>query len=122
LTLWESAAPPAYHVAGWASRLQPFANAATIADMLLMVVEHFRDGDGHAIRERFLREGRMLPAGVSYRDSWIDASSGRCFQLMEAPDAAALEPWTARWNDLVAFEIVPVVSSNEYWAKLADEQ
>ncbi len=90
--------------------------------MLLMVVEHFRDGDGHAIRERFLREGRMLPAGVSYHGSWIDASGGRCFQLMEAVDAAALEPWTARWNDLVAFEIVPVVSSNEYWAKLADEQ
>jgi hypothetical protein len=64
----------------------------------------------------------MLPAGVSYHGSWIDAFGGRCFQLMEAVDAAALEPWIARWNDLVEFEIVPVVASNEYWAKLADEQ
>lgn len=94
--------------------------AATIAGMLLMVIEHFRDGDGHAVRERFLRDGRMLPAGVSYHASWIDGPRGRCFQLMEAADAKALEPWTARWSDLVAFEIVPVVSSQEYWAKLAE--
>jgi hypothetical protein len=90
--------------------------------MLLMVIEHFRDGDGQAVRERFLRDGRMLPAGVSYHASWIDAARGRCFQLMEAPDAQSLEPWTARWNDLVAFEIVPVVSASEYWATLADSE
>jgi len=63
----------------------------------------------------------MLPAGVSYHGSWIDAAGSRCFQLMEAVDAAALEPWTAHWTDLVAFEIVPVVSSNDYWAKFDDE-
>ncbi len=90
--------------------------------MLLMVIEHFRDGDGQAVRERFLRDGRMLPAGVSYRASWIDGPGGRCFQLMEAPDAKALEPWTARWNDLIAFEIVPIVSASDYWATLADSE
>ena len=87
-----------------------------------MVIEHFRNGDLQAVRERFLREGRMLPAGVLYHASWIDAPRARCFQLMEAADADALSVWTARWSDLVAFEIVPVVSSQEYWAKLAEAE
>ena len=35
---------------------------------------------------------------------------------MEAADAQALAPWTAAWSDLVEFEIIPVVTSAEYWA------
>jgi hypothetical protein len=85
--------------------------------MLFMVIEHFRNGDPQPVRERFLRDGRLLPAGVLYHASWVDPVSARCFQLMEAPDARAIEAWTARWNDLVAFEIVPVVSSQEYWLR-----
>jgi hypothetical protein len=81
-----------------------------------MIIEHFRNGDAQAVRERFLRDGRMLPAGVHYHASWIDAPRARCFQLMEARDAGALQAWTERWNDLVAFEIVPVLPSQDYWA------
>jgi len=56
----------------------------------------------------------MLPAGVAYLDSWVDAERlDRCFQLMETDDRALLERWTARWDDLAEFEIVPVVESAE---------
>ena len=83
-----------------------------------MVIEHFKNGDPKPIRERFIREGRMLPEGVVYQASWIDQASARCFQIMEAKNLEALDAWTARWSDLVDFEIVPVVGSQEYWAKI----
>jgi hypothetical protein len=36
---------------------------------------------------------------------------------MEAERVELLEEWVARWEDLVEFEIVPVVTSAEFWAK-----
>lgn len=84
--------------------------------MLFMVVEHFKDGDANRVGERFARHGRMLPEGVIYHASWVDAANARCFQVMEAPDWEALKAWTDEWDDLVDFEIVPVVTSQEFWA------
>jgi Protein of unknown function (DUF3303) len=85
--------------------------------MLFMVIERFKKDDTKAIGERFAREGRMLPPGVTYHVSWVDAARGRCFQIMEAERAELLEEWVRHWEDLVEFEIVPVVTSAEFWAK-----
>jgi hypothetical protein len=82
--------------------------------MLFMVIEHFKDVP--AIGQRFQAKGRLLPDGVSYQASWIDSARLRCFQLMEAPHEESLRPWMAAWNDLVQFEIVPVVTSAEFWS------
>jgi len=87
--------------------------------MLFMVIEQFRAADPTPVRERFMRSGRMLPNDVTYHASWIDPARARCFQVMEAADAAQLDEWTRRWDDLIAFEIVPVVGSQDYWASLA---
>jgi hypothetical protein len=84
-----------------------------------MVIEHFKNRDAKAIGERFQHEGRMLPPDVTYVMSWVDEKEMRCFQIMEAPTRESLNPWMARWNDLVEFEIVPVVTSSEFWPKLA---
>ena len=84
--------------------------------MLFMVVEHFRGGDPKSIRDRFLQRGRMLPHDVTYHASWIDPVALRCFQVMEAEDATNLEPWIRQWADLIDFEIIPVLSSSDYWA------
>lgn len=89
--------------------------------MLFMVIEVFRNRDAKAIGERFRREGRMLPADVTYHASWIDEENMRCFQLMEGHSMQALEPWIARWKDLVEFEVVPVVSSGDFWAQRPSE-
>jgi hypothetical protein len=88
--------------------------------MLFMVIEQFRDGDPLPIRARFQKRGRMLPDGVAYRASWIDAARARCFQVMEADDAAALQPWLDAWADIVEFELIPVQPSDDYWASLED--
>ena len=59
----------------------------------------------------------MLPDGVEYVNSWLEPSGSRCFQVMEATDRAALDTWIACWNDLVDFEVVPVLISADFWAK-----
>jgi hypothetical protein len=77
-----------------------------------MVIERFRHGAGPVYR-RAAERGRLLPDGVAFLDSWVDERLDRCFQIMEADDPGLLERWTARWSDLVDFEIVPVIDSQE---------
>lgn len=71
-----------------------------------MVVEHFAPGATARIYARFHEKGRMLPDGLVYVDSWLTEDGERCFQLMETDDPALFDLWTARWTDLVRFEIV----------------
>lgn len=82
--------------------------------MLFMVIERFKDID--LLGERFNRQGRMLPEGVSYQGSWIDTDGSRCFQIMDASDLESLMGWVRRWEDLVDFEIVQVLTSRDYWS------
>jgi hypothetical protein len=81
--------------------------------MLFMVIERFRGGDAAPVYRRYRERGRMMPEGLSYVDSWVETDFGRCFQLMECEDARLLREWAAHWEDLVEFEVVPVVTSKE---------
>jgi hypothetical protein len=81
--------------------------------MLFMVVERYRAGDPRPVYDRARERGRMMPEGLRYVDSWVDASFTRCFQLMECADLALLMKWIGNWTDLVDFEVVPVVTSAE---------
>ncbi len=81
--------------------------------MLFMVIERFRDRDAKAVYRRFRDQGRMMPDGLKYAGSWIEANFDRCFQLMECDDASAIQEWVLVWGDLADFEIVPVVGSKE---------
>jgi hypothetical protein len=90
--------------------------------MLFMVIESFKDGNAAPIGERFRQSGRMLPDGVAYHASWVDATGARCFQVMEAEHPELLNLWAGRWRDLVDFEIVPVVTSSDYWSKIPPKQ
>jgi hypothetical protein len=81
--------------------------------MLFMVVERFREPGAAPVYARARERGRMMPDGLQYVDSWVDASFGRCFQLMACDDLSLLRAWISRWSDLVDFEVVPVVTSAE---------
>ena len=81
-----------------------------------MVIEQFKNGNARAVGERFKESGRMMPEGVTYHASWVDPTGPRCFQIMEAPGPELLDIWTARWRDLVDFEIVPVLTSHDFWS------
>jgi hypothetical protein len=80
--------------------------------MLYMVLERFRQG-AKPVYARAAEQGRMLPDGLAYLDSWVDTDLGRCFQLMETDDPDLFDQWLARWDDLVEFEIVPVLTSDD---------
>jgi hypothetical protein len=61
----------------------------------------------------------MLPGGLEYISSWVSADGGmdRCFQLMQTSDPALFDLWLACWNDLVSFEVYPVITSAEATAR-----
>lgn len=80
--------------------------------MLFMVIETFRDGDMLPVYRRVQAEGRGLPEGLRYVDSWVEPNFARCFQLMECDDASLLQQWVLHWRGTgVHFEFVPVVPS-----------
>ena len=81
--------------------------------MLYMVIETFRPGKAQEVYQRFRERGRMAPEGVRYVTSFVDLEFRRCFQVMEAESEALIEKWTRHWEDLVAFEVVPVRTSEE---------
>lgn len=87
--------------------------------MTFLVIEHFRDGDAVPVYRRFRDQGRLAPEGLRYVASWVTEDFRRCFQIMECDDPRLLSDWTARWTDLVEFEVVPVMSSAEAVAAIA---
>ena len=83
-----------------------------------MIIEKYRPEKIRALYARFAEKGRMLPNGVRYVDSWIDKDVQTCYQLMEAKTEVKLKEWISHWDDLVDFEIVQVISSQEAKAKV----
>ena len=81
--------------------------------VLFMVIERFKHGDAQAVYRRFREQGRMMPDGLKYIESWTEATFDRCFQLMECEDPQLFEEWISHWQDLVEFEIIAVVPSKE---------
>jgi hypothetical protein len=82
--------------------------------MIFMVIERFKDDDMLPVYKRVRDEGRMLPQGLKYIDSWVEPNFSRCFQLMECDDLRLLQQWILQWRGCgVSFEIVPVVSSKD---------
>jgi hypothetical protein len=89
--------------------------------MLYMVIERFRNRDAVAVYRRFRERGRMMPEGLEYVASWVETNYDRCFQLMRCDDPRLFEEWTARWEDLVEFEIVPVAEPREVLEAIAPQ-
>lgn len=82
--------------------------------MLFMVIERFENNDMLPVYQRVARDGRGLPDGLTYINSWIEPGFARCFQLMECDDLRLLQQWVLHWRGTGAtFEIVPVVESSQ---------
>jgi hypothetical protein len=41
---------------------------------------------------------------------------------MEAASAEALQPWIDAWGDLADFEVIPVLTSAEFWVTRGKRQ
>ena len=77
--------------------------------MLFMVIEQFRNHNGKAVYRKLRDGGRGLPDGLKFVSSYVTADLSRCFQLMETDDITLFQRWIADWQDVVEFEVVPVV-------------
>lgn len=84
-----------------------------------MIIEHFKNQDPVPVYRRFQDRGRLAPEGLQYVSSWVDEELQRCFQLMETDHREYLDEWLANWNDLVEFEVYPVISSKEAAEKVS---
>ncbi len=89
--------------------------------MTYMVVEQFRGGDALPVYRRFRERGRLTPEGLEYVASWVTEDFRRSFQIMECEDPRLLAERTARWEDLVEFEVFPVMTSAEAVAAVASK-
>ncbi|MEM7221978.1 MAG: DUF3303 family protein [Pseudomonadota bacterium] len=87
--------------------------------MLYMVIERFKDGDARPAYRRFRDKGRMLPKGLAYVNSWTTEDFATCYQVMECAERALLDQWIAAWQDIVDFEVHPVLASKEAAAEIA---
>ena len=85
--------------------------------MRYMVIEGYRDPV--QVYRRVRDEGRLLPEGLRYIDSWVTPDLTRCYQVMECEGRHVLDTWMDRWSDLVEFTIIPVISSREASATIA---
>jgi len=81
--------------------------------MLFMVIERYKNRDAESVYRRFRERGRMMPEGLNYVDSWVEPNYDRCFQLMSCESPDLFQEWISHWDDLVDFEIVPVLTSKE---------
>ena len=79
--------------------------------MLYMIIEKFQEGKVKVLFNRFAEKGRMMPAGVRYINSWINEEVTVCYQVMESESIEGIQEWIANWNDIVDFEIIPVITS-----------
>ena len=85
--------------------------------MIFMVIESFKKSGAKAIYHRYDKHGRMMPEGLSYINSWVDKKFEKCYQVVECDDTNKLQEWISNWQDLVDFEIIPVMTSNEAYEK-----
>jgi hypothetical protein len=86
--------------------------------MQFMVIERFHDGNPVPVYTRFQAEGRLSPEGLFYISSWVSEDLTTCYQLMEAERREQLDEWMSHWQDLVDFEIVPVITSTEAYQRV----
>lgn len=95
-------------------RRKPQIKSITRSPILLyMIIEHFKNQDPVPVYQRFRERGRLAPEGLRYVSSWVDEKLERCFQLMETDDRKFIDEWISNWNDIVEFEVYPVISSKE---------
>jgi hypothetical protein len=87
--------------------------------MLYMIVESFKNHDAIPVYRRFREKGRLTPEGLTYVSSWITSDFAQCYQVVECDDPKLLDQWVAQWSDIVDFEIVPVITSQEATVQIA---
>lgn len=86
--------------------------------MLYMLIGHFRRGVAPGRTASDVLPRHADTSAVTLVGSWVEATLGRSFQVVECENVAALQQWAARWRHRVHFELVPVVNAQDAVAAL----
>lgn len=81
--------------------------------MTYLVIERFFPDKVKVLYQKFAEQGRMLPEGVVFVQSWIDEKVEICYQIMESDSIEKLWQWALLWKDYADFEIIPVINSEQ---------
>jgi hypothetical protein len=87
--------------------------------MKFMTIWTFRPENTAKITERFIKTGGAPPEGVDMEARWFDVSGGRGFAISETDDPVALTRWCRSWDDLMAFEVFPIITDEQLGRVLA---
>ena len=68
--------------------------------------------------DRFMETGGLPPEGVTMVSRWHDVGGTRGFAITETDDPVALGKWCNQWNDLISFEIIPILDDEQIKAVL----
>jgi Protein of unknown function (DUF3303) len=86
--------------------------------MLYMLIGHFRRGAAPSGASSPTRRSHAETPGVTLIGSWVEATLGRSFHVVECESLAGLQQWAAHWRHRVDFELVPIVPAREAAAAL----
>jgi hypothetical protein len=82
--------------------------------MLYMLIGRFRNGCGPGGGISIMEgTSQSEPAALKYIGSWVEATLGRSFHVVECENVAALQQWAARWRHRVELELVPIVPARD---------
>jgi len=81
--------------------------------MKFMITYEIRPENRSASGKRFLETGGGPPAGVTMLGRWHRAAGLAGFVLCESSNAEAIGNWVYEWNDLLNFEVIPVVDDEQ---------
>jgi hypothetical protein len=82
-------------------------------NMLFMSIYTYQPGQRNEIIKRRLERGTAVPEGVKVIGEWTDIGGHRGFMVFEAQDPKVIMGTTLAWSDLLEFEIVPVIETEE---------
>ncbi len=87
--------------------------------MHFLTIWTFRPDQTNRTLARFDETGALPPDGVTMLSRWHDLAGGRGFAIFETDDPVAIASWCRQWNDLLSFEVIPVVDDEQRAAALA---
>jgi uncharacterized protein with GYD domain len=81
--------------------------------MLFMTIYTYEPGQRNEIVKRRLERGTVVSEGVKVIGEWSYIGGGRGFMVLEAQDPKIIMATTLAWSDLIKFETLPVMETEE---------
>ncbi len=81
--------------------------------MLFMFIYTYEPEKRNEIIKRRMERGTVVPQGVKVIGEWTDLGGHRGFMVSEAQDPKVVMTAVLGWSDLLRFEAVPLIETEE---------